>query len=243
MSKIHKVRQQEHISGIARENGFLNFNTILDHPKNAALKARRDPHVLFPGDEVFIPDKTQKKESGATTQVHVFAIDEPPLFLHFRLRDLSDNPIKNAPYDLQVDSKDQPESKNTDGDGLGFPHEVDKENDKNGEVKVTHKLSKPAEKQERVETLKLDLKIGGLNPETTLSGQQARLNNLGYFAGFALDDFEQLRWAVEEFQCDHMGQKPVKKIPEFKPESEDPKENTGVQDAATQAALLKEHGV
>jgi hypothetical protein len=243
MSTIHKVLQGEHLSGIAKKHGFLDFNTILDHPNNAALKARRDPHVLFPGDEVFIPEKAKRVESIATTNVHVFAIDESPLFLRFRLRDLSDNVIKSAPYELLVDSKDDPEDDKTDGDGVGAAHEIDKLKDRNGEVRVTHQLSKPPEKEERVETLKLDLKIGDLNPETMLSGQQARLNNLGYFAGFDLEDFEQLRWAIEEFQCDHMNQKPVKKIPEITPESKNPNDITGVQDEATRTALRKEHGV
>jgi peptidoglycan hydrolase-like protein with peptidoglycan-binding domain len=49
-----------------------------------------------------------------------------------------------------------------------------------------------------------------LDPLETLSGQQQRLNNLGYFAGFVEPEDpkspnSQFRWAVEEFQCDHMG--------------------------------------
>jgi peptidoglycan hydrolase-like protein with peptidoglycan-binding domain len=40
---------------------------------------------------------------------------------------------------------------------------------------------------------------------TTNSGLRARLNNLGYFAGLTegIEDKEQLRWAIEEFQFDH----------------------------------------
>src|SRR4051812_23195035 len=46
------------MSSIAHDFGFLNFETILNHPKNAELKKNRaNPQVLFPGDEVFIPDK------------------------------------------------------------------------------------------------------------------------------------------------------------------------------------------
>jgi peptidoglycan hydrolase-like protein with peptidoglycan-binding domain len=36
----------------------------------------------------------------------------------------------------------------------------------------------------------------------TPSGQRARLNNLGYFAGFTDRDQDQLEWAIEEFQAD-----------------------------------------
>jgi hypothetical protein len=61
-------------------------------------------------------------------------------------------------------------------------------------------------------SLSLPLKIGYLDPVTTVPGQVARLNNLGYDAGLvgredrAPRDEEgqrQFRSAVEEFQCDH----------------------------------------
>ena len=44
--------------------------------------------------------------------------------------------------------------------------------------------------------------IGDLDPVDTPSGQRARLNNLGYFAGFSDRDEDQLAWAAEEFQAD-----------------------------------------
>src|SRR5437870_2055914 len=140
MSKTRVIKQGEHLSGIAQEEGFVNFHTIFDHPNNAALKALRDPHDLFPG---------------------------------------------------------------------------------------------------------------ALNPATKLSGQQARLNNLGYFAGFALRDLEQLLWAAEEFACDHIG-KPVKTRPAIKPappggeddpDVADPNDKTGIQDAKIIAKLVAVHGI
>jgi hypothetical protein len=245
MSKTHVVKDGEHLSGIAAQHGFGDFHTILDHPQNAELKARRDPHVLFPGDQVFIPDRTDKIEPGATTSTHTFAVTASPLFLRLRLRDVDNKPIANAAYELRVESPEAPDAKTTDGAGVIVPHAIGRLV-KNGELTVTHTLPPlKAGEPPRAETLKFDLKIGGLNPETMLSGQQARLNNLGYFAGFTVDDHEQLRWALEEFQCDHMGQKPVppSKTPVIKAESTNPSENTGVQDTATQEALRKSHGI
>jgi hypothetical protein len=46
------------------------------------------------------------------------------------------------------------------------------------------------------------LLIGNLDPVDEASGQRARLDNLGYFAGYTDDDRDQLEWATEEFQCD-----------------------------------------
>lgn len=245
MSTVHRVVQDEHLSSIAAQHGFGDFHIILDHPRNAALKARRDAHVLFPGDEVFIPDRTEKTEKGETTRVHSFQLADVPLLLRIRLRDLDNKAIAKVPYELRVESPEAPDANNTDGDGVIKPHEIDRQV-KTGELTVTHKLPPlKAGQPPREEKIKFDLKIGRLNPETMLSGQQARLNNLGYFAGFSVDDHDQLRWALEEFQCDHMGQKPVPlaKRPVIKAESADPNENTGVQDKAVQAALRKEHGI
>jgi hypothetical protein len=48
------------------------------------------------------------------------------------------------------------------------------------------------------------LKIGHLDPVDTISGQRARLNNLGYFAGDSDDPSDPaFESAAEEFQCDH----------------------------------------
>ena len=68
----HQVKQGDCISSIAFENGFFP-DTIWNHPSNAELKKKReDPHVLLPGDMVFIPDKRPKEVSEPTNQVHKF---------------------------------------------------------------------------------------------------------------------------------------------------------------------------
>ena len=64
MSSVHTVVQGEHLSGIANKYGFTSYKTIWDHAQNAELKKKRqNPNVIFPGDELFIPDKGQKEES------------------------------------------------------------------------------------------------------------------------------------------------------------------------------------
>ena len=48
------------------------------------------------------------------------------------------------------------------------------------------------------------IKIGDLDPVTEISGQIARLNNLGYFAeDIKSPDHVTVESAVEEFQCDN----------------------------------------
>ena len=76
-----------------------------------------------------------------------------------------------------------------------------------------------------VHDIEIPLKIGDLDPVEERTGQQARLDNLGYRAGpVGGDNPEQFRSAVEEFQCD-----------------QDMKV-TGDCDSTTQARLKKAHG-
>jgi N-acetylmuramoyl-L-alanine amidase len=62
--------------------------------------------------------------------------------------------------------------------------------------------------QTPINEILIPIKIGHLDPVDELSGQQARLNNLGYFAGPFEEKSEEenktmFLSAVEEFQCDH----------------------------------------
>jgi hypothetical protein len=100
-------------------------------------------------------------------------------------------------------------------------------------------------------SLKFNLKIGDLDDVHTLVGQQARLNNMGYFAGFDEKDLDQFRWAIEEFQEDFVknGKARVTEVPNIVPEPDlppdqrDPKRKTGIVDKADTAGRIgKEYG-
>lgn len=50
----------------------------------------------------------------------------------------------------------------------------------------------------------IPIKIGHLDPVDEISGQQGRLNNLGYYFGdIDGNDSPRFRMAVEEFQCEN----------------------------------------
>src|SRR5947209_8760214 len=115
---IHTVEQGEHISGITADYGFSDYHIIWDDAKNAELAKIRDPHVLFPGDEIFVPTKILKQETGATGKTHDFQVKEVPLYLCLRLRDLDEAPIKTAPYQLNLDLESAPRTGATNGDGI-----------------------------------------------------------------------------------------------------------------------------
>jgi N-acetylmuramoyl-L-alanine amidase len=187
MPKIHVTQQGEHISGLAEKFGFGDYRTIWDHPQNADLKKRRqNPNVLFPGDQVFIPDKEMKTVDAATGKKHVLKIVVQKLTLRVVLRTIDDEPMSGVSCELEVMSKK--ETLVADDQGL-----------------IKKAISKQAHDGDLIvaDTL-IRLQIGDLDPVEEQSGQLARLTNLGYYLGTPGDlDKEQFRCAVEEFQCDH----------------------------------------
>ncbi|MBS1833753.1 MAG: peptidoglycan-binding protein [Acidobacteria bacterium] len=206
----HTVVQGETISSIAETYGFSKWETIWNHGNNAALReVRPNPHVLLPGDVVFVPDKVEKSEDAPTAKYNVFKVKLAKLKLNLQFQDINAKPIAGAAVTIAVEGAAAPPP-TTDGDGK--TQSVIKRSSRNG----TFVLTGVAEAQ---------LLIGSLDPVEEISGQTARLNNLGYEAGDTTDPKdEKFRSAVEEFQCDN-------KI-----------KVTGTCDATTRTKLVTVHG-
>jgi LysM repeat protein len=190
MPASHTVKQGEHLSQIAQQYGFRDFHVIWDDAANAQLKSlRKNPNVLFPGDVLQIPDKTERKETRPTTKVHVFQVKSRGLKLSLVLRDYHRRPVANTECELEIDGA----KKVVKTDGNGRFTEVISPSMKLGSVKAPHV------------GLDLPLKIGHLDPVDTPSGQVARLANMGYYRGSIQGDPDpdELNSAIQEFQCDH----------------------------------------
>lgn len=189
----YTVQQGDHLSGIAEQFGFQSVDTIWNHANNSALKKqRKDPHILFPGDDVFIPPPSEKSESAPTTKLSEFTILIKRVRLNLKLEDINRDPIASKPVTLDVEGRTVPPP-NTDGDGK--TSSVILKSAKNGVLLLGD--------------LQFPLKIGHLDPIDKQPGQIARLNNLGYEAGDTVTvDADAFQSAVEEFQCDN-GIKPV----------------------------------
>jgi Putative peptidoglycan binding domain/LysM domain len=180
MEDYYTVKQGDHLSKIAKDNGFTDYTVIWDHPHNSDLKKQRqNPNILLPGDQLFIPDMEQKQESGSTDKRHTFTIDKKTLKLRLVLEDIYEKPIAGAQCALLVDG--QTYQLTTDGNG-----------------KLEQEI--PLDAKEGTLTIR-----GDQTPfADEISGQVARLNNLGYFAG-KIDgsDADAFNSAVQEFQCDN----------------------------------------
>ncbi len=64
---IHVVQQGECLSSITKCYGFADWRDIYNRPQNAPFRAKRpNPNIIYPKDEVFIPDKRDAARVCAT---------------------------------------------------------------------------------------------------------------------------------------------------------------------------------
>src|SRR5215831_11621271 len=105
MSSYHTVKQGEHLSRLAEQYGFSDYRTIWDHPENAELKQKRqNPNVLYPGDNLFIPDRELREEPRPTDQRHTFVLSGTKLKVRLVLEGRFDKPIANAACTLRINA-------------------------------------------------------------------------------------------------------------------------------------------
>ena len=189
------VSQGEHVPGIAASYGFFDFHTIWNHPNNAELKSQREnPNVLFPGDELFIPDREVMEYSRPTDKKHQFVRKQPVLKLRMILRDQYENPVADTACLLIIESNSHRVT--TDGDGkveLEIPHSA-----RECSLVIQNEQETPHG------GVTIPIKIGSLDPVDEVSGQQGRLSRLAYYAGpIDGNDSQDFQSALEEFQCEN----------------------------------------
>lgn len=183
--KIHNVRQGECIASISLKYGF-NPETIWNDPANAQLKNNRPNHyVLYPSDQVTIPELRTKEEEAVTDNRHKYRRKGMPVYLNLQLFSESRKPLANKSFTLRVGGKVSQGT--TDGEGC-------------------LKIPIPPQEKEGVliiENRNFNIRIGYLNPLGYNSGIRSRLNNLGYKAGAGGEEMDaELRRALEAFQED-----------------------------------------
>ncbi len=193
----HTVQQGECVDSIAFQHGFFPDTLWNHGDNSALKDQRKDPNVLAAGDKVVIPDKQLKEESRPQEKRHKFKRKGVPAKLRMQIlkpkeppppkeesgggaddesryeeAEESDakqefEPIKNAPYVLDVDG--HLTEGETDGDGkveLSIPPNA---------AAATLRVF-PGQPEERV----YPLELGGMDPVDSIPGAVKRLNNLGY---------------------------------------------------------------
>lgn len=184
----YTIRQGDHLSSLAAKWGFADFKTIWEHPGNADLRGiRKNPHVLYPGDKLFVPDKESRIEDAATDQTHTYRVKRPKLYLRIETTGLIGETMVEKPcqvhvgatiYDLMTDDQ-------------GVAH---------AEIPAT-----VTDVVFIIDAVSRRLSIGHLDPADELPGLRERLRNLGYYDVQPLDqdDTPELLAAVRHFQSDH----------------------------------------
>ena len=245
---IRSIKAGETLPQVAAEEGFGDLDKIWNHPNNADLKKRRDPCVLAPGDQLFVPDRELVKLDLATMKRHKVVVKRPKLSLIVVLQNSSGAPLAGVSGTLTCDGTPFPVS--ADGDGrVTQDIPIDTEfaelaldapaaaQDAGADGEQAGDLDNAGAEEDN-DAAKIGMLVGHLGPLDTAAGWRARLANLGYpveipsgDAGAApaqeAEDEEEdpsLRLAIEEFQCEH--DLPV----------------NGERDAATEAKLLEIHG-
>jgi len=171
---MYTVQQGDCLSSIAKDFGFADWHTIYNHPQNADFRRRRpNPNLIFPGDQLFVPDPEPKEESRSTGAEHVFALDGETTKVRIRVENEEFQPFSGKKYKLEIG--DDVVEATVPGDGIierDIPPDA-----KKGTLTVwlVDDTSKPG--------FMWNLKIGHLDPVEENTGVQARLKNLGFDCG------------------------------------------------------------
>lgn len=216
MSMIHVVKQGDCLYRIAQQYGFADWRTIYDHPDNADFRELRpNPNVIYPGDQINIPDPEAKQVTLATAKKHKIQVTRPKIMLRVELRNELDEPLAGKEFKLEFG--DTIYEGTTTGDGMLEQKILGTE--ERGQLTVWLTADHEAERY------CWDLSVGHLDPVEEMVGVRQRLNNLGFYCepgGTEIDD--SLRMALIGFQH-------VAEI-----------EENGELDDATRAKLVELHG-
>ena len=182
------VGEGDCMASIAFEHGFLP-DTLWNLPQNAKLgSGRTDQRVLLPGDRVHIPKIQLLYEACQTDEKHIFVKKGVTETLRIVLLDEDGNPRPDLKYILTIDKKFVKSDVTT---ANGLIEAAILPNARSGKLTV---------KGEEAEEVYL-LQLGGMDPTSSATGVQGRLNNLGFYCG-AVDGIigSQTRGAISEFQ-------------------------------------------
>jgi hypothetical protein len=184
MPKTHNVKPGEYMEIIADDEGFTNYTLIYNDALNQNLRTLRpNPHILYPGDPVVIPDKIPRQEPAQTDKKHTFHMaDSGMVELTVNIR-RNGKPFANRQYKLTYTAKKK--GVVSDGSPALTTTTLSDHTDSKGLLKkkipigaMMAELTFPGSPPY---TRKLD--VGFLHPITVASGVQMRLNNLGFGCG------------------------------------------------------------
>lgn len=212
MSKMraYVIRQGDYLAKLAHSMGF-DAEDVWNDPANAALKQRRDPNLLYPGEMLYVPESVRLPMPISSNAVNGYVAATPKTTVRLVFEDV-DGPLVGEPYVVEGIGPFQ--ERITDGEGAVVL-----------EVSVRVRECRVVFPRKGVA---YPVKVGDMDPIEEANGVRKRLRNLGYGGEMGADEAAGLsdesraahdQMAIQAFQ----------------------KENglavTGEFDGATQAAL------
>lgn len=216
--KQYTIKQGESVESIAHAAGFF-WKTVWDAPENAELRRlRKSPHVVHPGDIVFVPAPEARSESLRTGCRHVIRRVGVPSKLTIRFL-VNGQPRANAAYTFVIDG--QKRTGTTDGDGwlresvdpvarraevrfaiMRPSHTTDSASELDDvDDEDPRRLVMVASKVLLEDIFVFDLRH--LDPSSELSGIRGRLRLLGYTVELEGELDDKLRSVLRAFQAEH----------------------------------------
>lgn len=191
-SSIHIVKSGDCLHRLAKRHGFADWRTIYEHADNADFREKRpNPNVIYPGDEVHIPELEPTDFSRDTDSRHTFKVKRPRMMMRIEVRDETDTPLAGKAFELELGN--ELHEGTTDGDGI-VEQEV-AEGDEAGELTVWLSDNREAERYV------WEIHLGHLDPVEEVVGVRQRLNNLGFYCEEGGDEIDEtLRLALRGFQ-------------------------------------------
>jgi len=189
----HTAKPGDTIIALANANGWKSADDLLNDSGNSSLKeSRTDPGVLLPGDVVTIPTRTLLQAPSPIDAKHTFKVTRPKAWIRLAVKDADGVALAGKKYQLTIDGK---QTSGTVPDGGVIEQQVSPSAE-SGELTVW--LS-----DDQNDTEIWMLQIGHMDPIDSISGVQARLNNLGFDIGRdpdgVLDD--DTKFAIGAFQA------------------------------------------
>ncbi|HEX6243781.1 MAG TPA: hypothetical protein VFZ61_22860 [Polyangiales bacterium] len=200
-SRTHLVKQGQCLSRIAASYGFRDWRVVWQFDENAALrKKRKNPNVLYPGDQLAIPGMAIHEIERATDASHRIQMKavEATTELAITLADDEGAPL-SGPYELRWGSDPEPKlTGQLDGSG-GLKQEVPIHVQKI-ELLLPERFEVYLLSPSRLDPTEDE--SGAFVP----SGVAARLCGLHYLYEAENVSAEDLRHALIAFQREEMGQ-------------------------------------
>lgn len=176
-ASTHTVEDGDCLQSLASKQR-INPLEIWKHSKNEELfKKRKNPHILNPGDKVYLPDGVHEEDGLGTGQTHEIRFGKQPCELRLCVD------VDELGFEKQLEYKLELEDGSL-HQGRTSPHgqkEVMK-----FEISAAVKKGKltiVVDAEDPEQNIEMDISLGALCPAEETRGLQARLFNLGYKLG------------------------------------------------------------